>query len=153
MKEMPPGATGLKPSHVHHMISRAKDELLGPEAFEQATAWDKKAIAPVYREYQRALHEANAMDFDDLIGLSVQVLRDPEVNQAYRQRWSHVLVDEFQDTNAAQFELVALLKAPDGNITVVGDMDQSIYAFRGADYRNLARFERTFPTARVVTLE
>src|SRR2546421_11650038 len=70
-----------------------------------------------------------------------------------RERWSHLLVDEFQDTNSAQFELVSLLKAPDGNICVVGDMDQSIYAFRGADYRNLMRFEQAFPKARVITLD
>src|SRR2546425_9070504 len=93
------------------------------------------------------------MDFFDLIGCTVQVLGDPEVNEAYRQRWSHLLIDEFQDTNAAQFELVRLLKAPDGNICVVGDMDQSIYAFRGADYRNLMRFEQAFPNARVITLD
>ena len=153
LKETTLGAARFKPSQVHHMISRAKDELLGPEAFEGSPSWDKRAVAPVYREYQRALKEANAMDFDDLIGLSVLALRDPEIRPVYQKRWSHVLVDEFQDTNAAQFELVALLKAPDGNICVVGDMDQSIYAFRGADYRNLARFEQTFPTARVVTLE
>src|SRR2546425_5106539 len=93
------------------------------------------------------------MDFFDLIGCTVQVLGDPEVNQVYRERWSHLLVDEFQDTNAAQFELVRLLKAPDGNVCVVGDMDQSIYAFRGADYRNLMRFEQAFPKARVITLD
>jgi DNA helicase-2/ATP-dependent DNA helicase PcrA len=110
-------------------------------------------MAPIYREYQRLLKEANAMDFDDLIGCTVQVLRDPEVNAAYRERWSHLLVDEFQDTNAAQFELVSLLTAPDGNICVVGDMDQSIYAFRGADYRNLMRFEQAYPKARIITLD
>jgi DNA helicase-2/ATP-dependent DNA helicase PcrA len=148
-----PGASRLKPSQVHHAISRVKDELLGPEVLESSPNWERQAMAPVYREYQRLLKEANAMDFDDLIGNTVQVLRDPEVNAAYRQRWSHLLVDEFQDTNAAQFELVSLLSAPDGNVCVVGDMDQSIYAFRGADYRNLMRFEQAYPTARVITLD
>ncbi|MEA2592443.1 MAG: ATP-dependent helicase UvrD/PcrA, partial [Actinomycetota bacterium] len=148
-----PGASRLKPSQVLHAISRVKDEMLGPEVLEASPNWERKAMAPVYREYQRLLKEANAMDFDDLIGCTVQVLRDPEVNEAYRARWSHLLVDEFQDTNAAQFELVRLLKAPDGNICVVGDMDQSIYAFRGADYRNLMRFEQAFPTARIITLD
>ncbi|MGH2719664.1 MAG: 3'-5' exonuclease, partial [Actinomycetota bacterium] len=107
----------------------------------------------VFREYQRLLREANAMDFDDLIGNAVAALRIDEVAANYRQRWRHVLVDEFQDTNATQFELVRLLKAPDGNICVVGDMDQSIYAFRGADYRNLMRFEEAFPQAKVITLD
>jgi DNA helicase-2/ATP-dependent DNA helicase PcrA len=148
-----PGASRFKPSQVLHAISRVKDEMLGPEVMESSPNWDLRAMAPVYREYQRLLKEANAMDFDDLIGNTVQVLRDPEVNEAYRQRWSHLLIDEFQDTNAAQFELVRLLKAPDGNICVVGDMDQSIYAFRGADYRNLMRFEQAFPNARVITLD
>ena len=148
-----PGASRLKASQVLHTISRVKDEMLGPEVLESSPNWERKAMAPIYREYQRLLREANAMDFDDLIGCTVQVLRDPEVNQAYRERWSHLLVDEFQDTNAAQFELVRLLKAPDGNVCVVGDMDQSIYAFRGADYRNLMRFEQAFPKARVITLD
>src|SRR5437879_13374481 len=127
--------------------------MLGPEVLESSPNWERKVMAPIFREYQRLLKEANAMDFDDLIGCTVQVLRDPEVNQAYAARWSHLLVDEFQHTNAAQFELVRLLKAPDGNICVVGDMDQSIYAFRGADYRNLMRFEQAFPKARVITLD
>jgi DNA helicase II / ATP-dependent DNA helicase PcrA len=148
-----PGASRLKASQVLHTISRVKDEMLGPEVLESSPNWERQAMAPIYREYQRLLKEANAMDFDDLIGCTVQVLRDPEVKSAYRERWSHLLVDEFQDTNAAQFELVSLLKAPDGNICVVGDMDQSIYAFRGADYRNLMRFEQAFPRARVITLD
>ena len=143
----------LKPSQVHHFISRAKDELLGPDELAGSANWQVREVAPLYREYQRMLLEANAMDFDDLIGSAVKVLRDPDAATYYRQRWSHVLVDEFQDTNASQFELISLLKAPDGNICVVGDMDQSIYAFRGADYRNLMRFEQAFPGARVITLD
>src|SRR2546428_3430671 len=154
LKEATLGAARLKPSQVHHAISRAKDELLGPDALEEGSNRQLRQMAPIYREYQRRLREANAMDFDDLIGCTVEVLRtDPEAREHYRERWSHLLVDEFQDTNAAQFELVSLLKAPDGNICVVGDMDQSIYAFRGADYRNLMRFEHAFPRARVVTLD
>jgi len=153
LKASPLGAGRVKPSQVHHAISRAKDELLGPDELMDSPNWQLREFSPIYREYQRLLREANAMDFDDLIGCTVQVLRDPEVNAEYRQRWSHVLVDEFQDTNAAQFELVRLLAAPDGNICVVGDMDQSIYAFRGADYRNLMRFEQAFPRARVITLD
>jgi DNA helicase-2/ATP-dependent DNA helicase PcrA len=153
LKESTLSASRFKPSQVRHAISRAKDELLGPEALQSSSDWQLRTMAPVFAEYQRLLREANAMDFDDLIGNTVAVLRVPEVAEHYKQRWAHVLVDEFQDTNAAQFELVRLLKAPDGNICVVGDMDQSIYAFRGADYRNLLRFEDAFPGARVITLD
>ena len=153
LKEATLGASRFKPSQVRHRISRAKDELLAPEDWEASSDWQLRQMAPVFREYQRLLAEASAMDFDDLIANAVRVLRMEDVRTVYRSRWAHVLVDEFQDTNAAQFELVSLLKAPDGNICVVGDMDQSIYAFRGADYRNLLRFEHAFPTARVITLE
>jgi DNA helicase-2/ATP-dependent DNA helicase PcrA len=153
LKEANLAAGRFKPSQVRHAISRAKDELLGPEALEASGRWDLRQVAPIFREYQRLLREANAMDFDDLIANTVAALRIEEAGQHYRQRWSHLLVDEFQDTNAAQFELVSLLKAPDGNICVVGDMDQSIYAFRGADYRNLMRFEQAFPSATVITLD
>jgi DNA helicase-2/ATP-dependent DNA helicase PcrA len=145
----------VKPSAIHHAISRAKDELLSPEAFaERAATWIERQVAGVYTEYQRRLEQASAMDFDDLINVTVRIFREfPEVLTSYRERWQHLLVDEFQDTNAAQFELVRLLAQPRGNVCVVGDMDQSIYAFRGADYMNLARFESAFPEARVITLE
>ncbi|MCA1841138.1 MAG: UvrD-helicase domain-containing protein [Actinobacteria bacterium] len=145
----------LKPSAVHHAISRAKDELIEPPRFaETASNWMERQIADLYTEYQRRLVQANAMDFDDLINQTVYVFRQfPEVLEHYKQRWQHVLVDEFQDTNGAQFELVRLLGAPDGDVCVVGDMDQSVYSFRGADYRNLARFEQAFPGARLITLE
>ena len=145
----------IKPSAIHHTISRAKDELIDAEAYASSAAnWYERQISAAYTEYQKRLKQADAMDFDDLIFNSVRVFREfPEVMRHYRERWRHILVDEFQDTNAAQFELVRLLGAPDGNVVVVGDMDQSVYAFRGADYRNLARFEEAFPKASVVMLE
>ena len=145
----------VKPSAIHHAISRAKDELIDAEAYASSAAnWYERQISAVYTEYQKRLKQADAMDFDDLIFNSVRVFREfPEVMRHYRERWRHILVDEFQDTNAAQFELVRLLGAPDGNVVVVGDMDQSVYAFRGADYRNLARFEEAFPNASVIMLE
>ena len=145
----------LKPSVIHHTISRAKDELIDAEAYASSAAnWYERQISAAYTEYQKRLKQADAMDFDDLIFNSVRVFREfPEVMRHYRERWRHILVDEFQDTNAAQFELVRLLGAPDGNVVVVGDMDQSVYAFRGADYRNLARFEEAFPKASVIMLE
>ncbi|MGH2773439.1 MAG: UvrD-helicase domain-containing protein [Actinomycetota bacterium] len=145
----------IKPAQIADAIGRAKDELIDPAAFEQAAStWLEKKFAVVYSAYQRRLREANAVDFDDLINLTVRIFREfPEVLRSYRERWQHILVDEFQDTNGAQFELVRLLGAPDRDVTVVGDMDQSVYGFRGADYRNLARFEEAFPGARVLTLE
>ena len=155
MKESEIDPKRMKPSSVLHTISRAKDDMIGPEAFEAtATTWMEKKIAGVYVIYQKRLTEANALDFDDIICLTVRVLREfPDVREAYRTRWEHILVDEFQDTNGAQFELVRLLGAPSGNVMVVGDMDQSVYGFRGADYRNLGRFEEAFTGAKVITLE
>ncbi len=144
-----------KPSSILHAISRAKDELITPEMYAAAaTNWREREIASIYTAYQKRLKEANAVDFDDIINLTIRIFREfPEVLGHYRERWEHILVDEFQDTNGAQFELVRLLAHPDGNVAVVGDMDQSVYGFRGADYRNLARFEEAFPKARVITLE
>ena len=99
----------------------------------------------MYAEYQRRLHAAGAMDFDDLLVNTVELFRQhPDVLEAYRQRFQHVLVDEYQDTNVAQNELVLLLAGGHGNVTVVGDGDQSIYRFRGADLRNIVQFEDAF---------
>lgn len=145
----------IRPKQIHHAIGRAKDELVSPEKFsESADNWFERQIAAAYSEYQKRLRQANAMDFDDLINQTIDIFRQfPEVLEHYRERFRHLLVDEFQDTNAAQFELVRLLGAPGGNVCVVGDMDQSVYGFRGADYRNLALFEKAFPKARVIVLE
>jgi ATP-dependent DNA helicase UvrD/PcrA len=155
MRDLDVDSKRFKPAQTHHAISRAKDELIDAGRYaERASNWIERQVAAIYIEYQKRLKQASAMDFDDLLMVMVQVLREhPEILQHYRQRWSHILVDEFQDTNGVQFELVRLLGAPGGNVCVVGDMDQSVYAFRGADYRNLARFEEAFPSARVVTLE
>jgi DNA helicase-2/ATP-dependent DNA helicase PcrA len=145
----------IKPSAVHHAISRAKDELIDPSSYSKvAENWIERQVATIYTEYQKRLEAASAMDFDDLINVTIRIFQDhPEVLAHYRERWQHILVDEFQDTNAAQFELVRLLAAPEGNVCVVGDMDQSVYAFRGADYRNIVRFEEAFPSAKLIVLE
>ena len=145
----------VKPSGVRHAISRAKDEMITPEVYvTRAAHWMERQIAEIYTAYQRRLKEASALDFDDIINLTVRLFTEfPEILAHYKERFQHILVDEFQDTNGAQFELVRLLGAPDGNVAVVGDMDQSVYGFRGADYRNLARFEDAFPSAKVITLE
>jgi DNA helicase II / ATP-dependent DNA helicase PcrA len=145
----------LPPRQVHAAISAAKNDLIGPaEMLERAlTPYDKK-LAEVFAEYQKRLTDASALDFDDLLTSAVNLFRrHPDVAAAWRSRFAHVLVDEFQDTNVAQWELVRTLAEEHRNIMVVGDADQAIYRFRGADYRNLLRFEEAFPDATVIVLE
>lgn len=141
-------------------ISALKNELISAEEFAAEAESSKnefdRTIAQIYLEYTRRLRLSNAVDFDDLIGLTVQVLREnPAIRDSYRRRFRHVMVDEYQDTNHAQYELVRQLvgDAPDADLTVVGDSDQSIYAFRGATIRNIIEFEQDFPTARTIVLE
>jgi DNA helicase-2/ATP-dependent DNA helicase PcrA len=148
----------LPPRQIAAVIGQAKAELIDAAAFADAAAGGpdpfRRRIAEVYAEYQRRLLAANAMDFDDLLLVAVQVLqRCEDVRTAYQQRFRHVLVDEYQDTNKAQNELVMLLARDHGNVCVVGDSDQSIYRFRAADIRNILDFERSFPDATVVMLE
>ena len=114
----------------------------------------ERKIAEVYQEYQRRLQAANAMDFDDLLVVTLQLFNQhPDVLEAYRQRFAHLLVDEYQDTNRAQNELVIALGGGHRQVTVVGDSDQSIYGWRGADIRNILEFERAFPEVTVVVLD
>jgi DNA helicase-2/ATP-dependent DNA helicase PcrA len=136
-------------------ISGLKNELVSVQDFaDQAVTPPERRLADVYREYQRRLLDASAADFDDLLLLTVRLFREhQDALDHWRQRFHHVLVDEFQDTNAAQWELVRLLTEEHRSVMVVGDMDQSIYRFRGADYRNLMRFEEAFPDASVIVLE
>jgi len=143
------------PRAVHSAISRAKDRLLTAEAYgEQVGNFFEQTVAGVYELYQRRLYAANAMDFDDLILQTVLLLEaDEEARTAWQERFGYIMVDEYQDTNHAQFRLLSVLAARHKNIAVVGDPDQSIYAFRGADIRNIAEFEHDFPGARVVALE
>lgn len=141
------------PQRVHAAISRAKNELLPPEAFPVLSYRDE-IYRRVYELYQKILRENQGVDFDDLLMLTVQLLREhPDVREIYQRRWPHILVDEFQDTNMAQYTIVRLLAGPEPSLFVVGDEDQSIYGFRGADYRNVLRFRRDFPQAKVVVLE
>jgi len=143
------------PRTVHATISAAKNENLGVDAYAaRAGVIYERRIAEVYREYQARLRRAGAMDFDDLLMVTVQLLSEhPEALEHYRRRFRHVLVDEFQDTNAVQNELVVQLAAEHRNVCVVGDSDQSVYAFRGADIRNILEFEEAFPDATVIVLE
>jgi DNA helicase-2/ATP-dependent DNA helicase PcrA len=145
----------LPPRQVHAAISAAKNDLIDPNGMlERAlTPYDKK-LAEVYAEYQKRLTDASALDFDDLLTSAVTLFRrHPDVTSQWRARFSHIMVDEFQDTNVAQWELVRTLAEEHRNIMVVGDADQAIYRFRGADYRNLLRFEEAFPDASVIVLE
>lgn len=136
-------------------IDRAKNQLISPAEYA-ATMGDgpDDPTVRVYQAYERALRNAGAADFNDLLGLVVRMWREhPAVLERYRDRFRYLLVDEYQDTNRAQYELVRLLAARDRNVTVVGDDDQSIYSFRGADIRNILDFQRDFPDATVVRLE
>ena len=137
-------------------ISSAKDELIGPEEYVLQTQGDfnKIKIAQVYGEYQRQLKQNNALDFDDLICKTVELFRAcPDVLEQYQEKFRYIMVDEYQDTNTAQFQLVSLLAARYRNLCVVGDDDQSIYKFRGANIGNILNFEKIFPDAKVIKLE
>jgi DNA helicase II / ATP-dependent DNA helicase PcrA len=141
------------PFAVREMISRAKNNLVLPKEFVSRTYMEEVARR-VYERYQELLENNNAVDFDDLLLWVVRLLADhPEVCARYAQRFEHVLVDEFQDTNQAQYEIVRLLSSAHQNLFVVGDEDQSIYRWRGADYRNVTRFGSDYPAARKVLLE
>ena len=138
------------------VISSAKDEMIGPIEFENNAAGDyaKRIQAQVYREYQQALKMNNALDFDDLIFKTVELFKlDKEVLSSYQDRFRYIMVDEYQDTNTMQFEFIRLLSQKYKNLCVVGDDDQSIYKFRGANIQNILNFEKYFEDAKVIKLE
>ena len=137
-------------------ISSAKDELISPVQYELNAMgdWNKKKIAEVYKEYQETLKKNNAVDFDDLIVKTVELFKNcPDVLDYYQERFKYIMVDEYQDTNTAQFELIRLLADKNRNLCVVGDDDQSIYKFRGANIRNILDFEKVYHEAKVIKLE
>ena len=145
----------FSPRGIHAQISRAKNELVSPEEYTARVAsfWDQ-TVAETYELYQRRLHASNAVDFDDMLMLTVQVFeRFPEALERWRKAFRYILVDEYQDTNHAQYRLLQLLGGEHGNVCAVGDQDQSIYSFRAADIRNILEFEKDFPGTQVVTLE
>ena len=143
------------PKALHAAIGKAKNELIDFESFaSQGSGPYHERVAEVYRLYQQRLLEASAMDFDDLLMVTVELLGAfPQVLEHYQDRFRYLLVDEYQDTNHAQYRLVQMLAAGHRNVCVVGDSDQSIYAWRGADIRNILEFERDYPDARVVVLD
>lgn len=145
-----------KERYLMSVISRAKDELVSPMemAIAAGTDWQKKLLAEAYKEYQAQLRRNNALDFDDLIVKTVELFQNcPEILEAYQDRFRYMMVDEYQDTNTAQFKLISLLAGKYRNLCVVGDDDQSIYKFRGANIYNILNFEQVFPDARVIKLE
>ena len=141
---------------VQFEISNAKNEMLEPEQYQARAMGDfrKEKIAEIYTLYQNRLKENNAIDFDDIINFTIKILmNNPDVLEYYTEKFKYVLVDEYQDTNKAQFTLVSILASRYGNITVVGDNDQGIYSFRGADISNILNFERDFPGTKIIKLE
>lgn len=142
------------PQKMRSMISSLKNELQSPEDYAiEAEGPYLLKVQTVYERYQQKLLEQNAMDFDDLLMKTVEVLlNNPKILEKYRGRFQYILVDEFQDTNVAQYKIAALLAQQHKNLYCIGDLDQSIYSFRGADYRNILNFERDWPEARVITL-
>ena len=137
-------------------ISNAKNDMLEPDAYSAKVHGDyrREKIAEVYEMYQKRLRENNAIDFDDIINFTIKILSEnPDVLDYYTEKFKYILVDEYQDTNKAQFTLVSLLASKYGNVTAVGDNDQGIYSFRGADISNILNFERDFPGTRIIKLE
>ena len=146
----------LKERTIMSAISSAKNEYISPLEFEQNAAGDFTAqkIAGVYTEYQKIMRKNNALDFDDLLVKTVELFKNcPDVLESYQNRFRYIMVDEYQDTNTVQFELIRLLAAKHRNLCVVGDDDQSIYKFRGANIRNILDFEQVYPDAKVIRLE
>ena len=144
------------PKSILGMISSAKDRLIGPDEYEAQADGDyrKLTTAKIYREYRSRMKSANALDFDDIICLTVELFeKEPDVLEHYRNLYKYIMVDEYQDTNTAQFRLVSMLAEKSGNLCVVGDDDQSIYRFRGADIGNILSFEDRFPGCKVIRLE
>ena len=155
MRELEIDEKHYPPNGIANRISAAKNELVTAEAFavSAVSPLDKKA-AQIFGRYQARLKAANSMDFDDLLGNAYRLLNEyPDVLRAYRERFRYISVDEYQDTNHAQYAITNLLAGGHGNLMVVGDDDQSIYSWRGADISNILEFERDYPAARVVKLE
>lgn len=144
----------LNPAYVLHRISLAKSDLLSPEEFLLSENQRDRQIALLYKKYQERLQQMDTLDFDDLLYLTVQLWKQyPELLQAYQDIYTHLMIDEFQDTNKAQLQLMYMLGKDNGNIAAVGDDDQSIYGWRGANLENILKFEEFFPQAKIIKLE
>jgi DNA helicase-2/ATP-dependent DNA helicase PcrA len=156
MKQLDIDTKRLNPKHVRNVISMAKNEMIGPEKFEEIHGGDFKfeQYIRIYHSYQKTLKNNNAMDFDDLINKTIEILQlDEDVLKKYQKKFKYILIDEYQDTNFVQYLLAALLSGGHHNLCAVGDGDQSIYKFRGADIRNIYEFEKDFSEAKIIKLE
>ena len=155
MRELNMNDEAFPPRSVLSRISNAKNELIGPAEYEKTNLdFFGARVAEIYRLYQKKLREFDAMDFDDLIGRYVELLeKNEDVRNEVHDRFQHLLIDEYQDTNRAQYMLIKALTGKEGNVIAVGDEDQSIYRFRGADINNILNFERDFPGAKIIKLE
>src|SRR5262249_5457970 len=155
MREQDVEERTLPPAAVVHRISHAKNQMLTPDDVEQlARSPRDERVAMLYRLYEQRLQAAGAVDFDDLLLRVVRLFEQvPEVLAWYRSLWTYVLVDEYQDTNRAQYRIIQLLTQEHRNLCVVGDPDQSVYRWRGADLRNILDFEKDYPDCRVVVLD
>lgn len=156
IKELNLNEKYFNPAEMRSIIGRLKDQIIGPNDYARQVAgqYREEKIASIYSLYQKKLEKNNALDFDDLINRTIELFSlHPEVLDYYRKKFQYILVDEYQDTNYAQYRLVKLLSSYWKNICVVGDDDQSIYGWRGADIRNILDFEKDFPDARVIKLE
>lgn len=143
----------FRPNALHNAISNAKNELQFPGDMPRSN-YREETVYRVYEKYQKELLESNSVDFDDLLLWTHKLLSDnPQIRDNYSRRFHHILVDEFQDTNTVQYQLLKLLAGPDGNLFAVGDEDQSIYRWRGADYRNILQFEKDYPNCEKILLE
>jgi len=155
MKQMNIDIKQLNPRYVKNSISGAKNELIEPSEYEKLISVDyEKIIAKIYEKYQSELVKNNSLDFDDLLILPIKLFREyPRVLKVYQERFKYILIDEYQDTNEAQYLLTKMISALYKNICVVGDNDQSVYSFRGANYKNILNFEQDYKDAEVIMLE
>jgi DNA helicase-2/ATP-dependent DNA helicase PcrA len=155
IKELQIDPVQFKPATLRENISRAKDELIDEKTYqEQADGYWPEMVAKIYTQYQTTLKKAKALDFDDLIMLTVQLFqKHPNVLEKYQDKWKYILVDEAHDTNRAQYTLTNLLAKKYKNLCLIADPDQSIYSWRGADFRNILNFEKDYPEAKVILLE
>src|SRR6478736_4108250 len=155
LKELDVDPKRFSPKAMAAAISKAKDRVIAPDAFAQmASNFYEEIIAKVYAAYERRKHDAGALDFDDLISETVRLFRDhPDVLRHYQERFRYILVDEYQDTSRAQYELVNQLASQYRNVCVVGDADQGVYSWRGATIQNLLDFERDYPDAEIFLME
>lgn len=143
------------PRAIRNKISSAKNELMNAESYSRFANTDyEQTVTEIFRRYEKKIKKNNSVDFDDLLVLPIKLFKEnPEILKQYQNRFQYILVDEYQDTNEAQYVLIKMLSAKNQNICVVGDIDQSIYGFRGANYRNILNFEKDYPKAKVILLE